>query len=357
MVTQAFESAVSQLRDACPWDPAPTVALADAEGRIVAAEDERRAASLEAVARFVRDAFAGDWAPGDVVLSNDPFVGCADVTELTLVHGAADGFALARVRIPDIGGFRVGGVAPEALDIWGDGARFPALRIAIGGAPRSEGRALLLLNSRTPKLVDRALDALSAVAAKLAQDLPVQDGRAAAAQAARDALRTLTPGTYRAEAAVELPGRPAGPSVRVTLEVGEDVRLGFADSDAVVELPVNSSAPHTLDCCLAELADAIEGFPTAPGALGAVAVDPGAGTIAGAALPAATSLARHVTARAIREAVRDVVRQAGGTDASEGWWEREGRRAFEARIDPDGLCLRPELVAATLELERNEGAR
>ncbi|MBS1878794.1 MAG: hydantoinase B/oxoprolinase family protein [Actinobacteria bacterium] len=354
----AFAAAVAQIREACPWDPDPVVAVADGEGRLLSASDGRGVASLESVARFVRRSFAADWGPGSAAVSNDPFVGAADICEMTLVSAVPDGLALARVRVPDLGGFDFGGVAPGALDVWGEGARFPALRIAIDAGQRAEGRALLRLNSRTPRLLDRALDALGEAAACGAEVLgersALESERLEAAAAASAALGALRPGTYAAEVEIDVPGQPPGPAVRAALTVGEEIELSFSESDPAVERPLNSTAPLTTDCSLAEIESGVAGFRAAPGALEAISVDAGAGTIAGAELPATTSLARFLTEGAIRAAVQDVLRQAGGAERTTTWWEAEGSQAFAQLIDPADLRLRAERVAWLVELEQGD---
>ena len=97
------------------------------------------------------------------------------------------------MTLPDVGGFEFGGLAPQSFDTWGEGARFPMLRIAVQEAPRLEGLQLVSLNSRTPALVAQGLAAMSVVASELCDALD-------AAPALGDGLLGSAPG---------LPPRPS----------------------------------------------------------------------------------------------------------------------------------------------------
>lgn len=344
-----------RLARALPWDAEPVTAIATATGRVLAASDPSRAPSLEAAALQVLDFFAGDWAPGDAALTND----AAGVTEFTLVGAGPGGVGIVRLRMPDIGGFQFGGLSPESFDGWGEGARFPALRIAVAGRARAQALDLVALNSRTPVLLRRALAAMEAQAAELAAAAeehagPLEAARGRAAEAAREALAALRPGTYRAEVAVESPVAGHAPVIRVVLDVGEAPRLDLSASDGRVDAPLNSTPAHTRDCCLDALAAALPGFPRWPGGLDRIALDPGADTLTGATAPAISGLAPYFTARAIRRAVTRALQAAGAPADRDAdlWWTEVGAARFAAYVDPETLRMRAERVADLVTLER-----
>jgi N-methylhydantoinase B/oxoprolinase/acetone carboxylase alpha subunit len=356
---ELLATAAAELETLAPWSPEPVVAAGDAKGRPIQVSDPGRSPSLRASGAHVTGFFDGGLQPGDVAISNDPFVGSSHVTDFTLVRRTRHGTVLVRMRLPDIGGFEMGGLAPQSFDTWGEGARFPALRIAVAGRARPEALALLTLNSRTPVLLRAGLDAMRATADGLAatldaggplDDLPL---RTAAAEA-RAALGALAPGTYRAEAPVESPIDGRAPVVRAELTIADGApRLSLAGSDAQLEAPLNSPPAHTLDCCLAAIAGAVPGFPLTPGALDALAVDPGPGTITGARVPAITGLAPYLTARAIRRVVTMTLHAAGAAGADpDAWWQATGRAAYEAHVDPTTLRLAPGRARALADLER-----
>jgi N-methylhydantoinase B len=339
--------------------------VADASGRPIFVSDPARSPSLAACGAHVTEAFGESLAPGDAVVSNDPFVGADHVTDFTLARRGERGIAFARMRLPDVGGFEFGGFAPQSFDVWGEGARFPALRVALGGAFRREGFELVVLNSRTPTLVRRGLDAMLQTATELCEALdreaPLDDAPLQSAAAAADAaLAHLHSGSFWGEAAIESPVSGRAVHVRVELTVTDGrPRVSFAGSSPQLEAPINSPPGHTRDCALAVLAESLPGFPLAPGALDALELDPGSGTVTGAAPPAITGLAPFHTAHAIRRALGEVLHAAGAAGAADAnqWWEAHGRPAFEARVDPATLRI-PRTTAQTLiDLEqRGEGA-
>ena len=287
IVRDMVERAAADLASEMPWPSNPMVAVGRDDGRPILVSDPSRAPSLAASAAYLSN-FFDDLQPGDAIISNDPFVGASHVTDFTLVRRARRSTALARVRLPDIGGFEFGGLAPQSFDTWGEGARFPALRVSVAGRPRHEALNLVALNSRTPALLRMGLGAMERVAAGLSDafDDWDEDGEEtlfSAASAGRLALAELTAGSYRAEAPVEspVPGKP--PVVRVELTIGsERPRLSLAGSSRQLEAPLNSPPGHTLDCCLCALADAVPSFPLAPGALDSLEIDTGESTITGA---------------------------------------------------------------------------
>lgn len=352
--------ATARLASRVDWDAAPMTAVADPFGRPIFLSDPARSPSLAACGTHVTAAFRESLAPGDAVVSNDPFVGADHVTDFTLVRRGQRGIAFARMRLPDVGGFEFGGFAPQSFDVWGEGARFPALRVALGGAPRREGLELVALNSRTPALVRRGLDAMLQTATELCEALdreaPLDDAplRSAAA-VAEAAVARLRSGSFRAESAIESPITGHRPRVRAELTVTEGrPRVSFAGSSPQLEAPLNSPPGLTRDCVLAVLAQALPGFPLAPGALDALELDPGSGTITGATPPAITGLAPFHTAHAIRRALAEVLSAAGATGASDAdrWWEAHGRPSFEARVDPATLRIPRATARALMDLEQ-----
>jgi len=359
-VIELLTAATASLSARVGWAAAPMTAVADASGRPIVVSDPERSPSLAACGAHLTETFGDGLAPGDAVVSNDPFVGAYHVTDFTLARRGGRGIAFARMRLPDVGGFEFGGFAPQSFDVWGEGARFPALRVALGGTPRREGLELVALNSRTPALVRRAVDAMiqttSELCEALDQQAPLDDAplreSAAAAEAVLDQLQT---GSFRAESAIESPLAGHQPYVRVELTVSDErPRLSFAESSPQLEAPLNSPPGHTRDCVLAVLAESLPGFPLAPGALDAVELDPGNGTVTGATPPAITGLAPFHTARAIRCALGEVLRAAGaaGTCDAEQWWDAHGRPAFEARVDPDTLRIPRASARVLMDLEQ-----
>ena len=340
----------------------PAVAIVLADGRTLASSDPDRAGSLGCAAREVLSEFAGDWGEGDAAVANDPFAGGVHVCEFTLVRplcaDAGSGAIALRMRVPDVGGFEFGGLAPQSFDTWGEGARFPPLRIRHCGERRGEAVELITMNSRTPHVVRRSLDAMlheaDRLAAALRDPASLQQALHAAEARCAQSIARLTAGRCSVEAPVEIPGA-ALPVANVRLDASVAhgmLALDFSRSDAQVGAAVNSTVAHTLDCVLAALHDAL-GAPAGAAPAAALAVVPGDGRVTGAAPTSTTGLAPTLAARAIRCAVIQALAAFGAPEADpDNWWARAGRRRFDDEVDATTLRLHPARVAEARALEQ-----
>lgn len=340
----------------------PAVAIVLADGRTLASSDPDRAGSLGCAAREVLAAFAGDWGEGDAAVANDPFAGGVHVCEFTLVRplraDAGSGAIALRMRVPDVGGFEFGGLAPQSFDTWGEGARFPPLRVRQCGERRGEAVELITMNSRTPNVVRRSLDAMlheaDRIAAALRDPALLEQALHAAEARCAQSIARLTAGRCSVEAPVEIPGaaQPVA-TVRLDASVAHGMlALDFSRSDAQVGAAVNSTVAHTLDCVLAALHDAL-GAPAGAAPAAALAVVPGDGRVTGAAPTSTTGLAPTLAARAIRRAVIQALAAFGAPEADpDNWWARAGRRRFAEEVDATTLRLHPARVAEARALEQ-----
>ncbi|HEV7772767.1 MAG TPA: hydantoinase B/oxoprolinase family protein [Conexibacter sp.] len=347
----ALEEATATLSDVYPWPAEPAVGIAGSDGRVVRVAGAEQGPSLQATVTYVREFLGGEWAAGDVAISNDPAVGCADVTQLTVVRAVEGGVVAARLRIPDIGGYRLGGLAPESHDVWGEGARFPALRVSVGGVPVEQARTMFVLNSRVPDLLRRGLEALEATTAELAAAVPTAEAAAAAWAQDHDcgvaALQLLRPGSYEASAPIDTGQAGAAAVVRGRLAIADGAaELDLSGSDPEIDAPVNSTASHTADCCAAELAARLPGFPATAAGLSALTLDAGMGRVTSAGPRATTALATGYTARAIRVVVSELMDAAGAPRQDTDWWERSGAEAFASRVDTASNVLSAERTRA-----------
>jgi len=342
-----LEQAVDRLERLYPWPSEAAVALAALDGRVVVVAGASQGPSLQSVLGHIHHAF-DDFSDGDVVISNDPAVGCADVTQLTMARRLSAGTTIARIRIPDIGGFALGGLTPEGYDIWGEGARFPALRIAASGRSLSQARQLLVLNSRTPRLVELALSSMESVTARLA----VPDKQSAAdawdsqRQGAARAFASLRPGSYTASAVIDAGDRWPTPVVRGRLAISHDATvLDFSASDEEVSAPLNCSSALTADFCALALASRLAGFAGTPAALSRLRLDTGAGLVTGAGERAMTGLAVVHGTPALRAVISALLDQAGAPPAREGRLRDRGPDA-SSRVDSSACCVRADRAVA-----------
>ncbi len=115
--------------------------------------------------------FGGRMRPGDVYILSDPYVAGGNhlpdwvISRPIWVTGpdgkpVIAGFCCNRAHQSDIGGGLAGTYNPEATEIWHEGIRLPVMKLIDAGELRDDVWELLLINSRTPELLDGDLRAM-----------------------------------------------------------------------------------------------------------------------------------------------------------------------------------------------------
>lgn len=166
---------------------------------------------LGSMPRAVEAALAlAPFAPGDVVLLNDPFAGGTHLPDLTCVspvflagRRTPDFYVASRAHHADVGGAAPGSL-PIAREVFEEGFRIPPVRLMRAGTPVAEVLALLLANVRTPD--ERRADLAAQLGAQHTGErrlraLAQRDGGAslvAAADALLDATERRTRAAIRA---------------------------------------------------------------------------------------------------------------------------------------------------------------
>jgi N-methylhydantoinase B len=238
-------------------------ALFDAAGDPVAMGDHMPV-HLGAMPMSVRAALdeAGELAPGDVVVLNDPFRGGTHLPDLTLVaavpapgSGAVMAYVAARAHHADVGGMAAGSM-PLAREIYQEGLRIPPVRLMERGRRVDDVWRLLLANVRTPVEREGDLDAqLAALVAgrRRLEELVSRRGEAEvrAAMAGllayadrllRAGIARIPDGTYDAEDELEDDGvsdEPIRIRVRLTIQ-GDEVEADFAGTSPQARGGVNA---------------------------------------------------------------------------------------------------------------------
>jgi N-methylhydantoinase B len=162
----AFSANIKERRDY-------SCAIFDGAGEVIAMGDHMPV-HLGSMPRSVKAAIdAGEMAPGDVVMLNDPFRGGTHLPDITLVapvyvkHGGAlngtrkgptrrkgaglpDFYVAARAHHADVGGTYAGSMGP-CREIYQEGFRIPPVKIMRTGVMERDLLALLLNNVRTPE--------------------------------------------------------------------------------------------------------------------------------------------------------------------------------------------------------------
>ena len=177
------------------------------------------ALSLSSTVRWIQQEYGGDAGPGiepgDIFMSNDPYVGAChqmDVVVVAPIFAGGDliGWTGSTVHQIDLGGPVEGQVQVGATSVWGEQPLFPPVKIVEAGELREDVERGYLRRTRLPNLVGLDLKAMIAgcnVAAERVQELVGRYGRplvlaaieginAATAARFRARLRELPDGTW-----------------------------------------------------------------------------------------------------------------------------------------------------------------
>ncbi|MCX7750281.1 MAG: hydantoinase B/oxoprolinase family protein [Candidatus Bipolaricaulota bacterium] len=255
LVRSAYSPNIKERRDC-------SSALFTPEGALVA-QAESIPVHLGAMPFSVGAALAAvrDWAEGDVVVLNDPYLGGAHLPDVTFVapaffRGELLAFVACRAHHADIGGSSPGSLSPWARDVFGEGLRIPPVHLWRRGELDRELLALLLLNVRTPeeRLGDlRAQHAACQTGIARLEELALRYGKELLSEGMREildygerrmraALVRLPQGVAEFEDALDDDGLGSGPlPIRVRVELrGDRVRVDFAGSAPQARGPVNA---------------------------------------------------------------------------------------------------------------------
>ena len=237
--------------------------LFDSHGRLVA-QSKRSIPSftgtlpktLEAVlAKFPAETLA----PGDVVITNDPWIGTGHLNDISMVHpihrdGRLIAFAASTAHTVDIGG----APSPTARDRFEEGLCIPICRIVEGGR---ESRTVLDFLKENLRMADETLGDVRAqfaaytdCAAKLAallDDEGLTDLEKVAdeiiersEQSMRRAIAALPDGTFRDAFDTDGFDYPLHVACSVTIE-GDRMAIDFAGTSPQVPWPVNCVLNYT----------------------------------------------------------------------------------------------------------------
>jgi N-methylhydantoinase B len=187
------------------------------------------------------------WAPGDLVMLNDPYLGGTHLPDITMVSPVVfrgeeepSFFVASRAHHADVGGMSPGSM-PLASEIYQEGLIIPPVKLVKGGATNEEVLAVLLRNVRTPR--ERRGDLKAQVAAHRVGERRQRLTRAA--------IRRIPDGVYSFRDEMDDGGIPAGPlaethhkpgpEICVTVTVEDDrMIVDFGGSSPAVPGPLNA---------------------------------------------------------------------------------------------------------------------
>jgi N-methylhydantoinase B len=208
--------------------------------------------------------------PGDLYLTNDPYVGGGShLPDLTVTSPVFAGdrlvaFVANTAHHSDIGGKVAGSESADCISIFQEGLRLPPVKLMAAGELRRDIVDILLLNSRTPK--HRQGDINAQIAANLIGVRRVEavferfGGETVAAgiealfahaeMRMRTAIAKVEDGTYENEDFLDHDGvQPRLVRLKVAVTVrGDDIHFDFAGSDPQVAGARNCVMMATLAC-------------------------------------------------------------------------------------------------------------
>ncbi len=240
--------------------------LFDAQGRMVAQANTGTPGhinSLAAAGKTLADMFVNRLVPGDVLITNDPWLSAGhffDVTVLTPIFwdDRLIAFVGSTIHHTDIGGY---GIGAGARDIHEEGLWIPPLKLYEAGEPNPVLHDIIRRNVRTP---DHVLGDLAAQISSgraggerliaLCQRAGLLDIEALSEEiisrseaATRNAIRGLPAGTWHGESHFDVPGGEVielKAAVTIDNELGEVV-IDFTGSSGASPLGINVVMNYT----------------------------------------------------------------------------------------------------------------
>ena len=305
-----------------------STALFDPDGRVVVQGESMplHLASMLGLVEVVLEKFGRDGVrPGDMFMSNDPYVGrgshLPDVAVAAPIfhEGRLAMFACNIAHHADIGGMSPGSMAGGMTEIYQEGLRIPPVRLMKGGEVVRDVMDMVLLNVRVPaeRLGDyNAQIASNRLAVRRAAALIGRWGAdriaegcdaiiAAVARRTRAAIGDLPDGIYRFEDVVDDDGLSRrNIRIRISITVsGDEIAFDFDGTDPQVEGNNNVTLAGLQATCLYCMKVLLDpGCPQNHGMLDPVTIRAPEGSIVNAAFPAA-SAARAQTAQRIVDVI------------------------------------------------------
>lgn len=298
------------------------------------------AALMGALTRHLLGRFpAGTWREGDVVITNDPWIGTGHLPDIAMVtpifhRDRLVGFTGTAAHVPDIGGTPAMGVT----ELMAEGLLIPPLHLYRQGTRNDEVVALLRSNVRLPGQVWGDLEAQLAAhdvcrrrAAGFLDDTDEDTFttlghavHAAADQAMRRAVGATPDGVYRSALDADgVPDHPTHIECSITVD-GEQITIDYAGSSPQVPYAINSTLNYTTAYSVYPLKILLDPATRCNhGSYRAVTVNAPPGSILNPVFPAPV-LARHLTGHLLSCAVyqalagvlpQRVIADSGGSPA------------------------------------------
>ena len=275
-------------------------------------------AMAAAVGKFLNAYPLATLAPGDVLITNDPWDGTGhlnDFTAVTPVFRGDDpvGLFAATSHIADVGGR---GFGPDAGDLYEEGLRIPIMKLFDGGVRNETLMRIVAENVRDPIVAEGDLYSLTAcnrgggeqlLAMMREFDLPDVDRVGGwivetSRQAMAEEIRALADGVYRYTMDVDGYDTPVHVACALTV-AGDTIDVDFSGTSGLSAFGINVPLNYT-EAYASFGVRVIVGndIPNNAGSLSPVTVRAPAGCILNAEPPAAVS-ARHALGQMLPDVV------------------------------------------------------
>jgi len=302
-----------------------SAAIFDARGRVVVQGESLplHLASMLGLVEVVLERYGREaLRPGDMFVSNDPFVGrgshLPDVAILAPVFrdGRLALFVSNIAHHSDVGGMAPGSMAGGMTEIYQEGLRIPPVRIVAGGEIVDDVMQMILLNVRVPherrgdynaqiagnRLGLRRLEELFRCWSAAQVESGTQAIIDSVARRMRAGIRDLPDGTYRCADLLDDDGMgitdiPIKVKIRIK---GDEIWFDFAGSAPQVRGNMNNSFAGLQASALYALKVLIDpDGPTNHGMLDPVHITAPEGSVVNAAFPAATAARAQTCQRVV----------------------------------------------------------
>jgi len=353
-------------------------AIFDAEGNMLAQTDWIGSPGhLGSVPKIMQSLFREyppeTLEPGDVIATNDPWLGSGHLPDLVVIspifyEGKLVAFALNIAHHADIGGRAPGGHVADSKIIFEEGILIPMHKLYKAGKPNEDTLKMITANVRMSKTLLNDIKAQLAAnyvaerrLKEFMKDAKLEDltdlARAIISvteNATRKALEQVPKGTYVYEHVFDGPKPGTTLRMKVTIEArGPEMRIDWAGTSPQTDSGINSPFNYTYAYTIHAIKGALTpDLPFNEGALRPIEVYAPEGTIVNAKFPAAVGarhiLSWHVNAAvcgALAQAVPDRVLAASGGESNmpqfSGINPRTGRPFIHVAIHSGGLGARP----------------
>jgi N-methylhydantoinase B len=239
--------------------------ITDAEGQSLVQASESIPSFIgtlpETVKHFLRFFPPDQLAPGDVLITNDIWLGTGHLPDITLAKpifrdGKLVAFSATTAHAPDIGGkIR----SPEPREVFEEGLQIPPMKMIAAGKTDETLVTIIRKNVRTPDqtmgdlwaqvvaldlMEDRLRNLMEGYGLADLTDL-AREIQGRCEMAMRAAIRELPDGTYRSELKTDgLMDKPITMKMELTIK-GDEIVMDFAGTDGQVDRAINCALCYT----------------------------------------------------------------------------------------------------------------